>query len=79
MKLRHWVREVAHELHTYEGRTTRLREVIEADAPAAAAALARLVATLEQYAGVSAAATGSGASTPAEDDTSGPPEPTPDD
>lgn len=51
-RLRHWVREVRHELHTYEGRTTRLREVIEHDAPKAAAAIAKMLATLEEYRGL---------------------------
>ncbi|MEM9186751.1 MAG: hypothetical protein AAGB00_09680 [Planctomycetota bacterium] len=58
-KLKHWVREISHEMHTYEGRTTRLKEVVEADVPAAAAALARVLTTLEEYAGLS---TGGGAS-----------------
>lgn len=52
-RLKHWIREISHELHTYEGRTTRLREVIEVDTPAAAAALSRMLVSLEQYAGVS--------------------------
>lgn len=49
-RLKHWVREIRHEVHTYQGRTTQLREVIESDMPTAAAALGRMLVTLEQYA-----------------------------
>lgn len=52
-KLRHWIREISHELHTYEGRTAQLREVIEADAPAAATALHRLLLQIEAYTSLS--------------------------
>ncbi|MEN1681442.1 MAG: hypothetical protein AAGJ46_17820 [Planctomycetota bacterium] len=48
-RLRHWIREVRHELHTYQGRTTRLREVVEHDTPKAAAVLAKMLTTLEEY------------------------------
>ncbi|MEM8866266.1 MAG: hypothetical protein AAGF31_12040 [Planctomycetota bacterium] len=64
-KLKHWIREISHEMHTYEGRTARLREVIESDTPAAAAALGRLLATLEEYAGIQSKAGSSAASTSA--------------
>jgi len=55
-KLQHWIREISHEIHTYEGRTSRLREVIESDVPTAAATLARILTQLEEYTGMSSPA-----------------------
>ncbi|TWT34087.1 hypothetical protein KOR34_39230 [Posidoniimonas corsicana] len=48
-RVKHWNREVAHELHEYHGRVAGLRTVVEADAPAAIAVLERLVTAIEEY------------------------------
>ena len=55
-KLKHWVREVSHELHTYEGRTARLKEVVEKDAPAAVTVLSRMLGQIEEYMNLSTGA-----------------------
>ena len=55
-KLQHWIREIHHEVHTYEGRTARLREVIESDVPTASTALARILTQLEEYTNMSSSA-----------------------
>ncbi len=58
-KLKHWVREINHESHTYEGRTARLKEVIEVDAVKAATTLSRLIGQVEQYTSMSSSSSGS--------------------
>ena len=44
-----WARQVRHELHEYQGRISRLKEVVAEDAPQAAAALGRLLVSLDNY------------------------------
>jgi len=48
-RLRHWTREVHHEMFEYEGRISQLRELVEVDTPQAAAILDRLVSRLVEY------------------------------
>lgn len=48
-QLQHWIREVHHELHAYQGRTARLKEVVEIDVPNGAATLGQILARLEEY------------------------------
>ena len=69
-KLKHWVREISHELHTYEGRTARLKEVIEADAPQAAAALGQILLRIEEYTNLTSptASVSAGTSSPPADE-----------
>lgn len=74
-RLRHWVREVRHELHTYEGRTTRLREVIESDTPKAVTALSRILASLEKYAGSTGGSSGGSSSSGTTSDSADEPSP----
>lgn len=48
-RLRHWIREVRHEMFEYEGRTSQLNEIIEFDVPRAIAILNRLLVHLNDY------------------------------
>jgi hypothetical protein len=48
-RLRHWIREVRHELFEYEGRISQLVELIESDVPAAIGILNKLLTRLEEY------------------------------
>ncbi len=48
-KLRHWIREVRHEMFEYEGRISQLRDLAEIDVPQAMAVLSRLLARLHEY------------------------------
>ena len=48
-RLRHWIREVRHELFEYEGRISQLVELVEADVPAAIGTLNKLLGRLEEY------------------------------
>lgn len=48
-RVKHWNREVAHEMHEYHGRIAGLGTVLEADGPAALAVLERLVVAIEEY------------------------------
>ena len=45
-----WSRTLRHELHEYKGRTTMLRQVIDADLPSATTALGQALLSLEKYA-----------------------------
>lgn len=45
-----WSRVLRHEMHEYKGRTAKFRQVLDADAPAAIAALQRALVALEKYA-----------------------------
>ncbi|MEM1305868.1 MAG: hypothetical protein AAGG46_13280, partial [Planctomycetota bacterium] len=56
-RLRHWVREIAGELHDYQGRITTFRTVLEMDGPAAIGVLDRLLRAVERYAGSPATGT----------------------
>jgi hypothetical protein len=48
-RLRHWIREVRHELFEYEGRISQLVELVEADVPAAIGTLNKFLGRLEEY------------------------------
>jgi hypothetical protein len=48
-RLRHWIREVRHELFEYEGRISQLVELVAADVPLAMGVLDKLLARLEDY------------------------------
>lgn len=67
-KLKHWIREIRHEIHTYEGRTAKLREVVDTDVPKGAATLGQVLKSLEEYRNLSK---GSGLSTPTSSTKSG--------
>jgi hypothetical protein len=49
-RLKHWIREVRHELHEYEGRITKVKECVAIDMPSAMAAIERIIQRIEQYA-----------------------------
>ncbi|MEO0531597.1 MAG: hypothetical protein AAF266_13630 [Planctomycetota bacterium] len=59
-----WARKLRHELHEYEGRTARMKSLVEIDNPKAIALLERTSASLERYASSSPAS--SSASTDSE-------------
>ena len=48
-RLRHWSRQVRHEMFEYEGRIGQLRELIEIDTPHAVGVIDRLLARLHEY------------------------------
>jgi hypothetical protein len=48
-RLRHWIREVRHEMFEYDGRISQLAEMVEFDVPRAVAILAKLLTRLEEY------------------------------
>jgi hypothetical protein len=48
-RLRHWIREVQHELFEYEGRISQIVELVEADVPAAIGVLNKFLLRLEEY------------------------------
>jgi hypothetical protein len=48
-RLRHWIREVRHELFEYEGRISQLVELVEADVPAGIGILNKLLGRLDEY------------------------------
>ncbi|MEX2091659.1 MAG: hypothetical protein WD971_03230, partial [Pirellulales bacterium] len=48
-RLRHWIREVRHEMFEYQGRISQLRDLAEIDTPQAMAILDRLLARLHEY------------------------------
>jgi hypothetical protein len=48
-RLRHWIRDVRHEMFDYEGRVSQLKDLVEIDTPRAMAILDRLVERLHEY------------------------------
>lgn len=58
-RLKHWIRELSHEMHEYQGRVSNLTVVAESDIPAAMNALERILLTIEQYTLGSATSLGS--------------------
>ncbi len=52
-RLRHWIREVRHEMSEYQGRISQLKDLVETDAPQAMLILDRLVTRLEEYQSIS--------------------------
>jgi len=48
-RLRHWIREVRHEMSEYQGRISQMKDLVEIDTPQALAILERLVFRLEEY------------------------------
>lgn len=61
-RVRHWAREMGHEMHEYQGRVTSFSTVLESDVPAAMAALEQMLTTIEKYTG------GAGTTGPTADD-----------
>ncbi|QDU88096.1 hypothetical protein Pla175_14670 [Pirellulimonas nuda] len=49
-RLREWVRDLQHELDEYRGRVNSLKQLADVEAPAAVAALDRVLASLSRYA-----------------------------
>jgi hypothetical protein len=49
-RLKHWIREIRHELYEYEGRITKLKETVAIDTPGAVAALNQILLRIENYA-----------------------------
>lgn len=49
-RLKHWIREIRHELYEYEGRITKLKETVAVETPGAVAALDRILQRIEHYA-----------------------------
>jgi exonuclease VII large subunit len=52
-RLRHWIREVRHEMSEYQGRISQLKDVVEIDSPQAMAILDRLIERIQEYEAVS--------------------------
>jgi len=48
-RLRHWIREVRHEMSEYQGRISQLKDLVEIDAPQAMLILDRLLTRLHEY------------------------------
>jgi hypothetical protein len=48
-RLRHWIREVQHELFEYEGRISQIVELVEVDVPTAIGVLNKFLTRLEEY------------------------------
>jgi hypothetical protein len=48
-RLRHWIREVRHELFEYEGRISQMVGLVEVEVPLAIGFLNKLVARIEEY------------------------------
>lgn len=55
-RVRGWAQTLRHELHEYEGRITKMRNLIDSDTPRAVALLDRTLLALEKYVSGSAAA-----------------------
>lgn len=52
-RLRHWIREVRHEMSEYQGRIRQLKDVVEIDAPQAMLILDRLIERINEYQAIS--------------------------
>jgi len=48
-RLRHWTREIRHEMFEYEGRISQLKDIVEIDVPQATTILASLLVRLHEY------------------------------
>jgi hypothetical protein len=48
-RLKHWTREIRHEMFEYDGRIRQLTELVEYDAPLAIGILTKLLTHLEEY------------------------------
>jgi len=48
-RLRHWIREVQHEMFEYQGRIGQLNDLVQSDVPRAIAILDKLLARLHEY------------------------------
>lgn len=66
-RLRHWIREIRHEVFEYEGRIGQMGEIIEYDVPRAVAILDRLLVHLHDYQSIRNPATADGPSVSASD------------
>jgi hypothetical protein len=65
-RLRHWIREVRHEMSEYQGRISQLKDLVEIDAPQAMLILDRLLKRLHEYQSVRQPAGGLAASAASE-------------
>jgi hypothetical protein len=63
-RLRHWIREVRHELFEYEGRISQVVELVEVDVPVAIGVLNKLMTRLEEYQAMRPRSGGSSATQP---------------
>jgi hypothetical protein len=63
-RLRHWIREVQHELFEYEGRISQVVELVEVDVPVAIGVLNKLMTRLEEYQAMRPRGGGSAAAQP---------------
>ncbi len=66
-RLRHWVRDLQHELDEYHGRTNALKQLADIQGPAAVSALDRVLTSLAEYASGRATATSPAMPPPAPD------------
>jgi hypothetical protein len=57
-RLRHWIREVRHEMFEFEGRIAQLNDIVEIDVPQAVAIVNKLLARLQEYESVRTAVGG---------------------
>ena len=48
-RVRHWKRQMQHEMYEYEGRVGQLRRILETELPAARAKLQQIVRRLDEY------------------------------
>ncbi len=48
-RVRHWMREVVHEMHEFQGRITSLSLVVDSDIPAAITMLNNVLRAIEEY------------------------------
>ncbi|HEY4231921.1 MAG TPA: hypothetical protein VGM76_00715 [Lacipirellulaceae bacterium] len=67
-RLRHWIREVRHELFEYEGRISQLVELVESDVPAAIGVLNKFVVRLEEYQAIRSRSSGTPIAAPSPPD-----------
>lgn len=67
-RLRHWIREVRHELFEYEGRISQVVELVEVDVPMAIGVLNKLMTRLEEYQAMRPRSGGSSATQPSNED-----------
>ncbi len=65
-RLRHWIREVRHEMSEYQGRISQMKDLVEIDTPQAMAILERLLARLQEYQSIRSTADGLAASSASE-------------
>jgi predicted RNase H-like nuclease (RuvC/YqgF family) len=65
-RLRHWIREVRHEMSEYQGRISQMKDLVEIDTPQAVSILDRLLARLQEYQSIHLTTSGLAASAASE-------------